>query len=396
MVISNDGSSIYMGSDNELMVVSATTGAITRQDVTVHGKVLAVSPNNGNIVIADPTRQQVYIYTSAGAVTTTYGGIGTHAQWSPDSQTVYISAGNQVLVYSQYSGWKAIPVASPVVDIAVTVPAVGAYFAGTSTTARGYCSTTTSTAAGAPPSVTNAFYPLADTAAVATDRLAATNDGGHIIGATAATGAISDIQVNLASIPYFTGATDSNGNPVINPLGSLSPSNGINCPGFIIPDPGAAAVTGSAGPLAFTHVLSSVPLAGITPATINGVLPTSDSKVVFVTYNGTGGVLPAYKPVAFGSTGNTSGAPIAGTLTNIPLSGSAIAPVGGAVSADNSTVYVGTTGDALVHIISIGTLTDTKTIAPNLPLAAGATGPSGSVGNVAVPDLLVEKPRPST
>jgi hypothetical protein len=239
---------------------------------------------------------------------------------------------------------------------------------------------------------------VADTAAAATDRLAATNDGGHIIGATAATAAISDIQVNLASIPYFTGGTDpATGGPAINPLGSLSPSGGIDCPGFVIPDPSAAAITGSAGPLAFTHVLAPVPLTGITPASITGVLPTSDSKLVFVTYTGTGGVLPAYKPVAFGSTGNTSGAPIAGTLTEIPLSGSAVAPVGGAISADNSTVYVGTTGDALVHIISTGTLTDTKTIAPNLPVATGITpGSAGTVGSVAVPDLLVEKPRPST
>jgi hypothetical protein len=373
MVISEDGSTLYLGSSSALMVVNSSTGSITRTDVTVRGVVLAVSPDNGTVVVSDPVRKQVYLDGSSGSVTSIYGGVGTRAQWSPDSQTVYIAAGDQILVYSRFSGWKAITPTTPAVDVAVTVPAVGAYFAGSTTTARGYCPVTTTTAAGAPPSVANSFYPLADTADVATDRLAATNDGGHIIGATAASGSISDIQVSLASTS----------------AGTLSAAGGIKCPAFVstVADGNAS---GTGGPLAFTNVVANVPFTGITPTAITGILPTSDSKLVFFTYTGTGGVLPAYKPVAFGSGGNTSGAPVAGTLTNIPLSGSAIAPEGGAISADNSTIYVGTSGDNLVHIISVGSLTDTKTIAPALPSA------SGGAGTLAVPNLLAEKPRPTT
>jgi hypothetical protein len=385
MVISEDGTTIYLGSSTELMVVNSSNGALTRQDVTVRGVVLAVSPDNGTVVISDPVRKQVYLDTSTGTVTSIYGGVGTRAQWSPDSQTVYIAAGDQVLVYSRYSGWKAITPTTPAIDVAVTVPAVGAYFAGATTTARGYCPVTTTTTAGAPPTVANNFYPLTDTAAVATDRIAATNDGGHIIGANAATNSISDIQVNLATVPYFSSGTTA------NPVGTLAPSGGIDCPGFISTlNADQTAATGTAGPLTFTNVIANVPLTGITPTAITGVLPTSDSKVVFVTYTGTGGVLPAYLPPAFGPTGNTSGAPVAGTLTNIALSGSAIAPAGGAISADNSTAFIGTSGDDLVHIISIGSLTDTKTIAPALPSV------SGGAGTLAVPNLLVEKPRPTT
>ena len=385
MVISEDGTTLYLGSSTALMVVNSTTGTVSRTDVTVRGVVLAVSPDNGTVVISDPVRQQVYLDTSAGSVTSIYGGVGTHAQWSPDSQTVYIAAGDQILVYSRFSGWKSIPATTPAVDVAVTVPAVGAYFAGATTTARGYCPVIATTAAGSPPTVTSNFYPLADTAAVATDRLASTNDGGHIIGVTAATDSISDIEVDLATVPIYTTGT------TVNPVGSLSPSGGIDCPGFISTlSAGDTAVSGTAGPLAFTHVVAPVPFTGIAPTAFTGVLPTSDSKVVFFTYTGTGGVLPAYKPVAFGATGNTSGAPVAGTLTNITLSGAATAPAGGAISADNSTAYVGTSGDNLVHIISVSTLTDTKTIAPALPSFTGAAG------TLAVPNLLVEKPRPTT
>lgn len=368
MAISEDGSTLYFGSTTELMVVSTTNSAITKQDVTVRGNVLSVSPDNSTIVISDPVRQQIYLYTSSGSTSTTYGGVGTHAAWSPDSQTVYISAGNQILVYSRFSGWKQISPATVagtnVADVAVTVPAVGAYFAGPTTTARGYCPATTTSGTTTPPAASNVFYPPADSVATVTDRLAATNDGLHILGATAATSSFSDILVNLAPVSATS-----------NPAGSLSASNGIVCP------------SGGAG-LTFSNTFVTSPLVGITPSAITGVLPTSDSRVAFITYTGTGGVLPAYQPA---STTPTTGTAQLGTLTNIPLLGTAIAPVAGTISEDNSTLFVGTSGDSLVHLINTSTLADdlTKALTPSLPSATGAAG------TFAVPNLLVEKPRTS-
>jgi hypothetical protein len=380
IALSNDLTSIYMGSDTELMVVNATTLALTKQDTTVRGQVLAVSPDNSTIVISDPVRQQVYLYSSAGSVTSTYGGVGTHAAWSPDSQTVYIAAGNQILVHSTFSGWKQLNPATAggtaVNDVAVTVPAVGAYFSGPVTTARGYCPTTVTDTTVTPPAVTNTFYPSADTVAAITDRLAATNDGFHILGANAANATLNDIQVNLATVPEYTTLPTSTTPGVINPPGSLTPGGGIVCP--------------QTGGLTFSSVVAPIPLTGITPTAITSVLPTSNSQAAFITYTGTGGVLPYYVPPTFGSTGNTSGVAIPGTYNTIPLTAPAIAPVAGVISADNSTLYVGTSGDALVHLINTGTFTDTRTIAPNLPSATGA------IGTFAVPNLLVQKPRKST
>ena len=66
-------------------------------------------------------------------------------------------------------------------DVAITVPGVGAYFAGPVTTARGYCPSSTSTG---PTTEANVFYPPADSSPATTDRIAATNDGLHILGAT--------------------------------------------------------------------------------------------------------------------------------------------------------------------------------------------------------------------
>ncbi len=156
MAISNDGTTLYLGSSTELMVLSTATGAITTQNTSDSGYVLGVAPNNGTAVIADPVRKQIYLYTATsttgtgssatttgGTIATTYGFTPTfdannylqaRASWSPDSQTVYIATGSQILVFSQQTGWTNIPLTgTTAVDVATTVPAVGAYFAGPTT-----------------------------------------------------------------------------------------------------------------------------------------------------------------------------------------------------------------------------------------------------------------------
>ena len=355
MIITQDGTTIYMGSATELMVVSATTDGVTREDVTVPGTVLAVSPDNATVVISDPVRKLIYLEAAAGGVSTQFGGVGTHAQWTPDSQTVYISGAatatgaNQLLVYSKFTGWNNITPAITPLDVAVTVPSVGAYFAGTSTTALGYCAASTTNTSNGQTTVTNVFDPPADTNAAATDRLAATNDGKHILGASAANKTLSDLYVTLPTGP---------------------------CP-----------ATGAA--LQFTSVATTTALAATAPTAITGVFPTSDSTSAVVTYTGAGGVLPAYAP-------STAGTATPGVLTNVPLSGSATAPVAGVWSTDNLTFYAGTSGDNLVHLITrpsaSGALKDSKTIAPNLPLEPN----TGGTGTLAVPNLLVQKPRKIT
>jgi hypothetical protein len=95
---------------------------------------------------------------------------------------------------------------------------------------------------------------------------------------------------------------------------------------------------------------------------IDQVVASPNSTVAFVTYQGTSGaktaLLPAY------TISSTFGQP--GTLTTVPLSGAAGAPLAGIFSPDNETFFVGTTGDNLVHYIDVPSLTDTQTINPSL------------------------------
>jgi trimeric autotransporter adhesin len=375
MVISNDGSTIYMGSAFELMTFSAVSNTLTNQDTTVTGPVLAVSPDGTTLVITDPIRQFVYLYsasgtgstsgtggTSAAAVVTQFGGVGTHAVFSPDSQTVYITLGdynpatgvttpnNQLLVHSQFTGWYSTTSSQATTDVAAGVPYVGAFFGGNPTTAHSYCPVTTTTTTGGQATTssttTNVFYPDAGVIAPTMDRVATTNDGLHLLGATSTT--FTDLGI-----------------PSGLPIG--------NCP------------LADATPVKFTtNVAFTGALPGATATAITGIFPTSDSKTAFVTYTGTGGVVPTYTPQATG----------AGTLGTIALSkalGTPIAPVAGVVSADNLTFYAGTTGDNAVHLITEqadGSYKDVTTpIAPKLPDVNG---------NIVAPNLLVQKPRKST
>jgi hypothetical protein len=356
-----------MGSADGLMVLNTVNSiSLTRTDITSTGTVLALSPDNTTVVLTDPVRQTVTLENSSGSVVTTFGGVGTHAVWAPDSQTVYITTGvvttpasgstpaviaptNQVLVYSGNTGWTPLANSVPASDVAVTVPSAGAYFAGSVTTARGYCPISTPSTANGVTSESNAFYPPADHSPVTTDRIAATNNGLHILGATVTPKAtLNDL---LVTIP--TGA----------------------CP---LPPGGTSATVTTPSPgLTFSNTPSTTVLTPVTATAITGVIPSSDSAFAFVTYLGSGGVLPAYAPAASGP----------GLTTYIKLSGAATAPIVGVGSTDNTAFYVGTSGDNLVHIINRGTLTDSSTLAPGLVNANGVIVPV---------NLMVQKPRKTT
>jgi hypothetical protein len=378
LVATEDGTVAYLGSPQALMQISVPAGTVAGAYTAVPGTVLAVSPNNGTIVVTDPTRNQVELVTSSGGVSSFYGGTGTHASFSPDSNTVYVTTTNNgLLVHSAFTGWVSLPLNGAntnYTDIAVTVPHLGAFFAGNVTESRSYCSTAATTNnTTTPPTVNNTFYPIASDTAATTDLIAASTDGKHIFGATAASLKFSDV---LYTTPTAVPAGQTIASPKMCPL-----------PGTVI------------APGYFTTSVAATPaFTGIVPTAITGVYPATNTSAVFVTYTGaaatgsTTGQLPLYVPGAI----NVNGVPGPGTLTNIPLAIGATAPVAGVFSTDNLTFYTGTTGDNLVHQITFlaGQSTtgwkDTSQFAPALPLFGGA------LNTTATPNLLSERPRRAT
>ena len=355
LALSNDGTTIYMGTPNELMVFTTATNALSRQDATVSGYVLAVSPDSSTVVISDPVRQLTYLYASTGSVTTEYGGSGTSAAWSPDSTTVYITTTDgRMLVHSSFTGWTAVPLTSVANGIAVTIPQAGVYLGSAPVDVHTNCPATQISGTGLAQTTTNTFYPESPEGPVAganvtnaatatsgliTNDIASTNDGLHEIAASIAPANLIDIGTNQkqGSCPYqFTSSINLN-----------------------------------------------QPFAGLVPTAITGVLPTSDSDFAFVTYLGTGGVLPQYVPATK-------------TLSNIALqttaSGVPVAPVAGVVSSDNQTLYVGTSGDNLVHRLTRGATGFSDTQAPIVPALPNINGGA----TPAVPNLLAQKPIKAT
>ena len=395
MVMDRSGQNLYFGSSRELMVYATFTNALNKQDTTVPGVVLAVSPDNSLLVINDQQRQVFYIYNLSSGITSTHGGVGNAAAWTPDEKTLYITDNaslgpghsDMLYIYTGNTGWTtyALPpspltqgpltpnagVPVTVQTPALTIPSLGAYLRGAPTEAHTWCPS------GKVGSV--AFYPLGDTVLdasnnpVQTDTLAATTDGQHILGAALINGGVT-----------------------LSDIGVTIPSG--ECPG---------AGSSTLSPLTIPHTLSQAQLTKINATAVDQVVASPASNLAFVTYSGStpGATLPYYVP-GFGGA--------AGTVGYLTLGGSAAAaitaPVAGAFTPDNTLFFVSTAGDNLIHYISVPLVTsnpataDTQQIAPNLPactpLSAGGVDPGCTLAapttNPVPATVIVVKPRSTT
>jgi hypothetical protein len=377
MVINQAGTNVYVGSSEGLVTINTSSNSASTPNVNVPGTILSISPDGTQLVVTDTARQTVSIIAASnGGVTSSYGAVGTSAVWTPDSQIVYITTASgtanstyttpTLLQYSLFAKWQPVTTDEVYTTGVVTVPSVGAYFAGApqsppppqpslplvpalNTEGRSYCSTGSITSNGPPPVVTNTFAPLADTKAVQNDALFATSDGVHILGAHAVSGT---------------------GNSSLNDLEVTLPTTAA------CPMPNTTGVTFNSSP--FKKFLT-----GINASAITGVYAGSNSAAAFVTYIGSSGLLPLYLPSASG----------VGTLSNVQLLNGATAPISGVFSTDNFTFYTGTTGDNAVHLITLtypsgGTPTAVDSGATLTPALPAATG-SGS----APVNLIVQYPK---
>ena len=393
MVMDQLGTNLYFGSQTELMVYSTVSNALSGQYTGVPGKVLAVAPNNGTVLVNDQNRKVFYLFGSSGggSVTGTFGGLGVAAQWTPDSQTLYITdssaagAGHTdtLYVYNANTGWTTYAL-SPAgtslgaQSVAVMVPSVGAYFSGNPTVAHTWCPS-----GNVGQYASMLFYPQIDGMAgdsvdEQTDVLAATVDGSHILGAT------------------HTGSEGSSGPLTLTDIDVNVPSDSCLPPNVSASSPG---LNDPLQPLLLSHTTfptavnvsaTSVNQVVTSPAAITSGTGTANQSLSFITYNGTtaGAQLPYYTQVAgpassAGTLGYVTLSDCLPTLSSgapnpaYPCNSTITAPIAGAFSADNTTFFVSTAGDNQVHYINTSTLQDTQQITPNLPactpVSAGGT-----------------------
>jgi hypothetical protein len=363
------------------------------------------------LLINDQVRQLFYIYSVSGSSSSTFGGMGVAASWTPDSKTLYIAdsaaenlvpqviaAGTNhhsdtLYVYNANTGWTTSPLPCSVYNkdtcpnpstgaqsVALTIPGVGAYTSGNPTVAHTWCPTGT-VANGV--STISSFYPLGDSVSTQTDVLAATIDGQHILGA-ALNGSeitLSDIgvQVPVGECPSTTTGTYPNQTTTLQAL--------------TIPH------TDTKNPF------STFTTAGVNAGSVSQVVPAPNSGLAFITYN----------PPQAGATGKAPlpyYVPGSAAVNYVTLSNNTdiTAPLAGAFTPDNSLFFVSTAGDNLVHYISIpknvtssAPPTDTQQIAPNLPacipVSAGGADAGCTytgTGSVVPTTAIAVKPRSTT
>jgi hypothetical protein len=385
MVLDPTGTTLYFGSYRELMTYSAATNSLASEVTGTPGIVLAVSPTNSSVVINDQLRGVLYLYTTSNGSYTSFAGIGQKAAFTADGQTVYIVGDGVLYIHNTFTGWSIEPLpasqgtpttgicpatnttspipANPTTyppnttanpnntynmfcspDLAVTIPAAAVFLSGAATSAYGECPETT-----VKPVVN---YPEATTVAAASDHVASTTDGKHIIAASANPPVLTDLSI---TVPIDACPSDAN-----------SQTTGI----VFNPPP----------------VINQTSLSAYGLTNINQVIPSTNSLEAFITYgtNATtppagGALLPVYKPATTAGT--------LGTLSSIKLAGTAVAPVAGIFSPDNTIFFVGTSGDNQLHLINTTTLLDTQQINPKL---------TDINGNPLPPVFLAVKPRPTT
>jgi hypothetical protein len=417
MVMDRSGSTLYFGSARELMTISTATNQVSKQDNTVPGVVLAVSPTNSQVLINDQARHIFYLDPASGGTPITFGGMGASAQWTPDGQTLYVYDNSQLnsppaatclpvnpdlqpitghtdtlYVYNANTGWTVEPLpaspplpkgaqtscfaapntAMPVMrqTPAVMIPGVGAYLSGDPTTAHTWCPAGT---VGNNAAVQ--FYPQGDSQIVKSDIVNTTIGGAHILGVTA--NASGTITLNDILDPIPSGLTQSNGIATPQECSvTTNSSTGVQTMNPLLINAG--------NPANFTQTSITNVDASAPNQVVVGSIPqknsaqTVSSNIAFITYQPTSttatsnAVLPFYLPA-------DSGPGAAGSVTlNVSPActncGMITAPVAGAFAPDHTLFFVSTSGDNEIHYISVtpsvtvaSPPTDAQQISPNIP-----------------------------
>jgi hypothetical protein len=422
------------------MIFSTASNSLTAQNTSSHGVVLAVSPNNNELVINDQIRGLFYLYNTSSGPTSSFGGMGVAAAWTPDSSTLYIvdnaqanspaSCSNPLItghtdtlyVYNVNVGWSTYPlppnplppaalptcttqpdapISTNVQTLAITVPGIGAYFAGNPTVAHTWCPSGT---VGNNASIQ--FYPQSDSVNVLTNVLGATSDGAHILGASLTGSSITLDDIGLSIPPNSTNPSalcpeTTTGTPPsqVETMTPLSTNPTID---------GTANLTGVTNATAVNQVVT-----GAAPTTAS---TTTAAPIAFVTYSTpststTAVQLPYYLPQASGI-GPVGYVKFADNSSATPPT----APLTGAFSPDNSIFFVSTAGDNEIHFISIPTNvstsvppTDSQQYSPALPAClpvseggndAGClyptTSPTPTPATVVPATVITVKPRSVT
>lgn len=111
ILMSPDGTHIFLGGDTAGMVVTTASNAV--QALSFPGKALAVAPNSAYVLFASPTGS-VYIMSGSSLTLANAGGFAipgvTAASFTPDGNTAYFAAGTKLYRYRVVGDAGSTPV----------------------------------------------------------------------------------------------------------------------------------------------------------------------------------------------------------------------------------------------------------------------------------------------
>ena len=334
LIFDTGGTNGFLGTDSSLLGTKGLmvfSGSAVAGNITVPGKVLAVSPDGSKVVVADTqdTPNQVFIYNNSANTKTAFridGAIA--ADFSPDSYKAYIVAGSTpagggpaqytLYIYSTQDTLQSIPLSGAASDVSVLAQGGFAYIAGGAAT-PGLTAFTTCTNQPVAGTIATPGVPYS---------IKTLNDGKHLLALDPPW--IDIITADVTALP--------NGCPptVTNSVISVSLGRGVFVPTQFI----------------------------LAPDNLNAYILTNNAPTVLI-YN-----LP-----------NRS-------VSGITLAGNPL-PLQAALTPDGKQLYVAAS-DGLVHVLDTQLETDILQVSFPQGLCGPATGTTGTF--TCNPDLIAVKP----
>lgn len=315
MVMSRDGSMLYLGSSSGLMSVATSSGAVSTNTSAI-GKVISASPDGNTELVFDPPISAPgtgTLYVVATVVTTDSSGNSStstkvtpypianagstaSAAWTPDSSKAYVVTGSKLVIRSASAMPSTVEVGETT-DVDFLAQGSFAYLAGggADVTVRATC----------------------DNSAIRPD-------------------------IALGGIPAFVRSL-----PDARTVLALYPNDLTTAVARYL-NPITVSTTGAGCPPAVTNTPANAPilLGSFKPGQMV-LLP--DSSQAFITATDSPTVY-SYNVAS-------------GNVTPITLTGSgASAALGAGITVDSATLYVGVAGTNDLHVIDTSTNTDTKQI----------------------------------
>jgi hypothetical protein len=136
MVADSGGATLYLGSANGIMSVAVLSASVSVSSAAV-GKIIAVAPNGGYLLVSDSVTGTVYLYnTKTSAVVQSQTVTALSGAFTSDSQSVsFVTPGNQLYYDTIFptSATTSLPYAPNAVDVSsqggmmyITSPSLGA------------------------------------------------------------------------------------------------------------------------------------------------------------------------------------------------------------------------------------------------------------------------------